>query len=379
LLQAAADKVEARMMTKTLFEELETMAGFRYNKHGIVASLALRRHVSPCDVLTYDWVHSALQAGMLTAEVEAIMGASGCTRPELQRFLADPRWEFPQRSRAKDRQLHRVFDPRRVNDDKPEVVKATCSELLGLFGLLRFYMTLKLTDDPTLSNHLISFNAACHVIDLILACKRGLMSPSESADRLLQASEHHLASHLHVYGDAHVRPKHHWMLDIGEQIRRDGLVLDALVIERTHLAVKSIAQHIKNTSVYERSVLKGMTTVLFQGAGAGGDCELVGPVSVLPGVEEDVTIADTVRVFAVDVTVNDVVCRGDAAGVVVACAQRSHVCCLFVAPLVVIKKLTEHSDECQKADRLVLWPAKEVVHALAWRSTAACSVIVVRR
>ena len=48
------------------------------------------------------------------------------------------------------------------------------------------------------------------------------------------------------------------MLDTPAQFLKDSVVLDAFVIERTHLAVKAIAEHVDNTRAFERSVLCGM-------------------------------------------------------------------------------------------------------------------------
>ena len=42
-----------------------------------------------------------------------------------------------------------------------------------------------------------------------------------------------------AYGEGWMKPKHHWQMDVPRHTQRDGLVLDAFVIERTHLAVKA--------------------------------------------------------------------------------------------------------------------------------------------
>jgi hypothetical protein len=85
-----------------------------------------------------------------------------------------------------------------------------------------------------------SFFAACDVLDMILAIKQqhggatGWQQLQDTTVRFYQL-------HKEAYGTELFKPKHHWQLDVPEQIGRDGLVLDAFVVERMHLVVKSVA------------------------------------------------------------------------------------------------------------------------------------------
>ncbi len=90
--------------------------------------------------VTYDWVHTVLQHGVLNIEVERMMvlGAPlGITREAVQTFLRDEAWQFPHAGGKKQRALHRIFDLHRVSDKEPNKVRCTSSELLGVYGLLR--------------------------------------------------------------------------------------------------------------------------------------------------------------------------------------------------------------------------------------------------
>ena len=168
MLNVAADRVATGRMTKGAFADLEIMSGFRANPHGVVVSPLLQPHVNVSEVATYDWVHSMLQGGTLVVEVEALLETTSLGRPELQRFLSDSEWSFPQSHKTKARQLHRVFDLRRESDSEPRKVKGTCAEFLGLYGMLRFFVSVALGCKPEYEQHVKSFEACCDIIDRIL-------------------------------------------------------------------------------------------------------------------------------------------------------------------------------------------------------------------
>ena len=126
--------------------------------------------------------------------------------------------------------------------------------------MLRCFVALQLGGDTDFERHVASFNAVCCIVDCILDVKRCLVDVRVGADRLEAAVRRHLALHTGVYGDVYIRPKHHWMLDVPQQFRRDGAVLDAFVIERTHLRVKAVAEPIQNVRGFERSALASLLT-----------------------------------------------------------------------------------------------------------------------
>jgi hypothetical protein len=128
-----------------------------------------RQHIDPIAVFTWDWVHTLLQSGVFTSEVEAFLHAAaprGVTRAQIQHFLKDPEWRFPHFQRVKQRQLRRIFDERRVSSDDSEKIKCTSSELLGAYGMLRL---------------LWDYTPTCPIVQHIPAC-------STSADRRFECS-----------------------------------------------------------------------------------------------------------------------------------------------------------------------------------------------
>ncbi len=117
---------------------------------------------------TYDWMHTLLQGSVLNEEVEALMAEAGTfviTRRAIQEFLRDQSWRFPQCSRAKSKELHRIFDEKRQSEKEPDKLRCSCAEALGVYGLLRFSLETAIGDEAGLHNHMASFRALCGVLD----------------------------------------------------------------------------------------------------------------------------------------------------------------------------------------------------------------------
>ncbi len=375
LLKAASERVR--------FEALEMSVGHHVNPHGVTDSAALLDHVCWPDVVCYDWVHCMLQGGVLNDETEALLAASsvaGVTREGLQRFLADGAWSYPQHCRNACRRLHRTFDVRRAGDDDACIkVKGTCSELLSLYGQLRFFFELKLGSLDVLHNELASFRAVCDILDLILAVKHGFVDIDDGADKLAAALKRHLDLHLSVYGPAHCKPKHHWLQDVPAQIRKDRAVLDAFIIERTHLRVKALAEHVKNTTSFEQSVLSGVLTATAQRwQGESSSSGLRGRTARLPGVA-GASVADAAEVLGIEVRVGDVVVRGASVAEIAACADQHGELFLFVVPMDSVRQVTSHCDCHRKVQGLAVWRAIDAAHAVAWQQLADGTVLVLRK
>ncbi len=375
---AASGRVAIGEMTKAAYAKLESAVGFRSNPHGIASSTALKGHIDLPDVINYDWVHSALQGGVVTCEVEALLAATRTPRSELQTFLASPAWRYPGITRQKARYLHRVFDPRRVGGDDPDKVKATCSELLGLYGMLRCFFDMKYGSVAEFRRHLECFFLLCRAMDLILALKFGFLGIDAASVGELQAVLcRHLREHIALYGEGHVRPKHHWLVDCPSQFLRDQLVLDAFVIERTHLSIKQLAEDVKNTRSYERSVLSGfLCGVLRDSRELGGD-RLLGRTALLPG--SAARVADRAEVQKQEFTVGEIVLKSGEVAELKACALEASELFFVVQRLQLVGEASPHYGTYERVPGLVVWPARAACHALAWRPRSNGSLFVLSR
>ena len=68
--------------------------------------------------------------------------------------------------------LHKVFDERRVSADNVNKVKGTCSEMLGVYSLVRHFVEVELARLPETRIYFESFFAVCRILDLLLAAKQ---------------------------------------------------------------------------------------------------------------------------------------------------------------------------------------------------------------
>jgi hypothetical protein len=317
-----------------------------------------------------------LQGGTLVVEMEALLSATSITRAELQEFMADAAWQFPKAGSVKARQLHRIFDERRTCEQNPSLLKGNCSEFLGMYGMMRCFVALKLSDLPAAAACKGSFEAACEVVDCMLALKRCTVSVADGAAKLEASLRRHLAAHVAVYGDRRVLPKHHWMMDVPAQVRRDQVVLDAFVVERIHLRVKSAGEAVDNTTHFERSVLSSLLVKSTNQADVVSD-GLVGRAGPLSSSHSSVKVADKLRVFGSEISVEDVVVRDGTAAKVLGCADQGSELFLLVKQYVVVTPLALHCFVGREQERISVWKATAAVLAVAWRPRSDGTVIVV--
>ena len=76
LLQAARESYEAGNMRKGRLDKMLQSSGFHFNENGMCACKELRKYIHFAEVATYDWVHSALQDGIVNVEMFAFVTLS---------------------------------------------------------------------------------------------------------------------------------------------------------------------------------------------------------------------------------------------------------------------------------------------------------------
>ncbi len=212
-----------------------------------------------------------------------------------------------------------------------------------------------------------------------MLCKRRLLAPPQAADLLRRQLATHMRRHQAVYGTRLLRPKHHWMMDVPEQVARDNTVLDAFIVERIHLQVKWIAEFVKNTSTFELSVLSGVTNCAFRRAREamqvfGG---LVGRTAPLPGFA-GALVADHLEHGGMKVSSDDVVISGPKTGKVVACLREGSKLFVLVEAWRRVAVVSEHSDKWLRDDARELWATTSICLPLAWYTSGDGSTVVAR-
>ena len=288
IVRARADHL-AGACTKSRLEKMEQAYGLKPTEHGLLADPTLRGLFSVQEVFRYDWVHTFLQDGILTAEAWLLIAKCEelgvCDQATVCSFLKEE-WVSPAHKRWKGRQLWRIFDSYGEKANRSHgSIKCSASELLGLYAMLRHFVEDRVPCDARLADHRACFLQLCDAVDSILLAKRG-RAPMISAARSLRAAlSSYLAKHVAVHGSAGVKPKAHWALDIPDQFESDMCVADCFVIERLHLRVKAAAENVSRLETFERSVLSGVVNSharLAQNASVRNG--LVGRCAPFPGV-----------------------------------------------------------------------------------------------
>ena len=302
MLLGAKTRMESGEMTRVRFERLELINGLNTNPFGMLFDPTLREHMDLLACLRFDWMHNLLQDGILVHEVFFFLRSCGVPSANLRDFLRDERWTFPLAARRKSSNLHMVFDDYRSRlSDEHDKLKANASEVFGLYGMLRHDVSMYVPDDPTISAKRDSWNKLCECMDIILLTKRGIIAPDVGAEQLRLATMSHLRLHKIAYGTRGVKPKNHWQTHVPSQIRTDGIVFDAFLIERCHVLVKSIADNVKTQQHFERSVLAGVLNVQMRHAQHANDVTgLRGRSVLLPGFR-DVHLADRLDYYTLQV------------------------------------------------------------------------------
>lgn len=141
--------------------------------------------------------------------------------------------------------------------------------------------------------------------------------------------------------------------------------------------LEAIADNVKNTRSFERSVLAGVlnATLAAREKYKGSSC-LRGKVSRWPGLS-DVSVAAHMNVFSAHLSSGDVVFRGDAAGSIVGCLQQGSTLMVLVETMRLVSVVSAHSARWRALTAREIWLASHVECALAWY-VDGLDVVVVR-
>jgi hypothetical protein len=114
-------------------------------------------------------------------------------------------------------------------------------------------------------------------------------------------------------GSEHIKPKHHWALDVPDQLVRDGVLVDAFIIERRHLFIKHTAEPVDNTSNYEKTVIAASTGLALSEARKAAPVVphgLVGARKKLSGMD----CSRQLEAYGFSITIGDVVANAVLSG-----------------------------------------------------------------
>jgi len=379
----AEERYSHDLLSKARFDKILKAIGFNPNPLGVLADKDLRRRIEWLKVLCHDWMHGYLSDGTLVQEVLGLVKAASAADEnfpyDVEAFLSAEGWCFPQHVESKMRYLHRIFDHWRMpNKEAEKIVKirADASEMLGLYALLRHFIELFSGQfEELVGAQMASFHACCAVIEYILSIKRGLVDAASPAvaERLRSLQRAHMELHVRAYGSAFVKPKFHLNTHVPDQLEIMMALYDAFTIEKIHLIVKECADPVRNTTSFERSVLRDVVHVqLAQLDRSTRD----GPTGKILQRGDGFQISRAASVDGLSFCAGDVVRRGDEAGLVMACCSELGALNATVILLAPTGVGTPHSAHYLDSGRATQWSLGELRHVVAWYKRGEELVVV---
>ena len=350
--------------------EMGMASGLNVTEDGLLADRLIRALFNPIDCMRYDWVHSCLQDGVMSKALTLFRGAcmekANLKASDLEAYLSGKEWCFCKQGAMKSKQLHRIFSEyRRSGTDADFGVKANPSEMLGLYGLIRHWAETRVLPID-LEEEREYYLSACKIVDVCLMAKRQVITCEQAGPMLRACVGDYLVRHKTLWGTAFFTPKVHWMFDIAEQmlLGDDGLLLDALVIERIHLRVKCFAEHVKNTRCFEQSVLRKVLEDQLS-------CSVAQHTPLRGAITEHTPTLFSSRALVcgtMRVECGDIVFENDMCGEVVRCICEAGTLNVIVDVLPRIREVSAHSVQVDTIDVVkdCCWLAGSISLAVAW-------------
>jgi hypothetical protein len=236
-------------MSKAQFELKQQACGFNHEPHSILSDQALLGIVFPASQFCHDWMHAMLVNGVFhTVTYLLLIGLGPDIYSTLQNYIG--LWRFP--ANVANSSLKDLFAKKRKDsNNKAGTFKCSASEGLGVYPILAFFVQAVVLPAGLCSKECRAFLALADVLDLLQAVPRSLTTPAQ----LRAAIAGFLRASMDAGWEEHMQPKFHWLIHLPKHLARFGILPTCWVHERKHKVVKRYANDIKNSRVYERSVL----------------------------------------------------------------------------------------------------------------------------
>jgi hypothetical protein len=261
--------------------------------------------------------------------------------------------------------------------------KGGASEVLAVYPLIRYFLEVVIIPQGLLPNEVASFLACCRVLDSMdLVKKNGGAGALAELKREVSSC---LSLHVVAYGSAYIRPKHHYMMHMTRQVEEDGIWLDCFVHERKHQVIKEAASHLKNTVIYEKSVLVPVVNTTLHlmeditRTSLTSRTECCDELSASLG--QPCRIALQMRFEFVHLAAKDVLFIAGSACIVVVCVAFGDQFGLLVHPLELLDRPSATTSQWKQGGELQLAVLSRglVRHAAAWFRRADGIVVAVGR
>ena len=236
--------------SRDTFNARTIAAGFTYTGYNLMCDPDLDGLVYPATQFCHDWMHCVFVSGCWNITLHLVLRAlhfAGATDVYDLAYAYLQRWRWPKR--LKQTKLYALFqENRQKSNTEGKKFKCQASDGLSLYAVLALFFGLF----PSLcQREIAAYISLCDLIDCFVCVQRGKITPNI----LLQCVHTFLRDFCAAFGHTKMTPKYHWLIHFPSYLRRFGTLIACFVHERKHKMLKRYCNDIRNTGIFERSVL----------------------------------------------------------------------------------------------------------------------------
>ena len=252
LLSDAAARVAAHTMTKSAFEDLETLLGFTHHPSNLLLDDTLP--VKPISQIMFDWFHIYVVTGIFNYEFAMLMRfMSAATAPITWRMVkqfADP-WTHP-RTRSNPSY---TLTSSSVSDETFHF-KCSGGEALSIAPILGFFLQTIAKPMGTCPPQVDSMLCCLDVLEILQRVPTGEVSP----ELLRRAITKHLTAYQAAYGDIGWVYKHHASMHLPDMLENHKTLISLFTAERRHKVIKRHLVDRRTLCSFETGVMEEITS-----------------------------------------------------------------------------------------------------------------------
>ena len=242
--------------TKKVFLLRQQAFGFRHEPHNMLLDDSLAGILKPASQFMHDWMHGWVANGVFNTTFYLVLEtleAEGLTDIYERMGNYFSTLHFPARTKLAYAALFSA--KHRDSNRKAQTFKCSASEALGIYPVFAHYLKVAVLRNPECTEKLTN---ACKAFVSLESCLDALQSiPYGNVDanefRILTNSFLDLML-INNWKDW-LHPKFHWVVHLPRELEFFGFLVTCWVHERKHKVVKQYATDIRNTIVFERSLL----------------------------------------------------------------------------------------------------------------------------
>ena len=223
-------------LPKNKLQQMEVVAGFVANPHGLLANPSARAFCPPSAWLL-DVMHLYYSNGVCSWEVNALLTRTaevGISLPLLQEVAGATKWQKAARCTCTPSWRKGLFDPSRFTGDS---YRGCALDLIELLPLLYFHLEETVGRHDLLQLEMQSFRC---LLEIHFELSRLKFSTSfDNTACLARLQQEHQERYSLAYGLERLKPKHHGRMHIAQQLQASQLYVDCLPTEKKHRIYKS--------------------------------------------------------------------------------------------------------------------------------------------